>query len=164
MTWLSDDAVAHLRTVADEPDFSATRYRLVRELARGGMGVVYEADDVELQRHVAIKVLATELASPVAAERMRAEARVMARLEHPGIVPLHDAGTLPDGRVFYVMKLVRGRTLSEIDAPATEMLRLFLRVCEAVAFAHARGVVHCDLKPSNVMAGGFGGGLVVGWG
>jgi serine/threonine protein kinase len=180
MTWLSDDAVANLRTVADEPDFSDTRYRLVRELARGGMGVVYEAEDVELQRHVAIKVLATELASPLAAERMRAEARVIARLEHPGIVPLHDAGTLPDGRVFYVMKLVRGRDAgaarraragTPVGVPAAspagsnlQTLRIFLRVCEAVAFAHARGVIHCDLKPSNVMIGEFGEVLVMDWG
>src|SRR6202030_1109518 len=107
-----------------------------------------EAEDLELQRRIAIKVLATEIASPESEERMRAEARVIAQLEHPGIVPLHDSGTLPDGRVFYAMKLVRGRTFSEITAPATEVLRLFLRVCEAVAFAHARGVIHCDLKPS----------------
>jgi eukaryotic-like serine/threonine-protein kinase len=164
MTWLSDDAVAHLRAVADEPDFSATRYRLVRELARGGMGVVYEADDLELRRRVAIKVLATEIASQESEERMRAEARVIAQLEHPGIVPLHDSGTLPDGRVFYAMKLVRGRTFSDIAAPSTEVLRLFLRVCETVAFAHARGVIHCDLKPSNVMVGEFGEVLVMDWG
>src|SRR5260221_13224761 len=117
MTWLSDDAVAHLRTVADEPDFSATRYRLVRELARGGMGVVYEADDVELQRHVAVKVLATELAGPAAAERMRTEARVIARLEHPGMVPLHDAGTLPDGRVSDLMTLIRGGAAGDVGRP-----------------------------------------------
>jgi eukaryotic-like serine/threonine-protein kinase len=128
------------------------------------MGVVYEAEDLELQRRVAIKVLATELGSAEAAERMRREARVIAQLEHPGIVPLHDAGVLPDGRVFYAMKLVRGRTLSDLDMPATEMLRLFLRVCEAVAFAHARGVVHCDLKPANVMVGEFGEVLVMDWG
>ena len=159
MTWLADDAVARLRAIADEPDFSATGYRLLHELARGGMGVIYEAEDLELQRHVAIKVLATELASRDAVERMRAEARVIARLEHPGIVPLHDAGSLPDGRVFYVMKLVRGRTLAESDN-----LRVFLRACEAVAFAHARGIVHCDLNPSNVMVGEFGEVLVMDWG
>ncbi len=173
MTWLSDDAVAHLRSVADEPDFSGTRYRLVRELARGGMGVVYEADDTELQRRVAVKVLAIELAGPDAAERMRAEARVIARLEHPGIVPLHDAGTLPDGRVFYVMKLVRGVEAGARRGAATgatpaaanlQTLRMFLRVCEAVAFAHARGIIHCDLKPSNVMIGEFGEVLVMDWG
>ena len=147
MTWLADDAVARLRKIAEEPDFSGTRYRLQREIARGGMGVVYEAEDLELQRRVAIKVLSTP------------EARVIAKLEHPGIVPVHDAGTLPDGRVFYVMKLVRGRTLE-----ATDHLRLFLRVCEAVAFAHSRGVIHCDLKPSNVMVGEFGEVLVMDWG
>jgi serine/threonine protein kinase len=158
MTWLSDDAVAHLRHVADEPDFGSTRYRIVRELARGGMGVVYEADDRELDRRVAIKLLATELTSREAAERMRAEARVIARLEHPGIVPLHDAGELPDGRVFYVMKLVRGRSHDAVN------LHQFLRICEAVAFAHARGIIHCDLKPSNVMVGEFGEVLVMDWG
>jgi len=159
---ISDATLAHLLTVAELPDFSATRYRLVREVGRGGMGVVYEADDLALERRVAIKVLATELSSPEAAERMRSEARVMAKLEHPGIVPLHDVGELPDGRVFYAMKLVKGRTLQITDRPST--LRLFLRVCEAVAFAHARGVVHCDLKPENVMLGEFGEVLVMDWG
>jgi serine/threonine protein kinase len=173
--WLSDAAVEHLRAVAELPDFSGSRYRLLREIARGGMGVVYEAEDLELERHVAVKVLATELAGGDFAERMRREARVIARLEHPGIVPLHDAGTLPDGRVFYAMKLVRGRRLDEVaatrlaaegDAAANiaELLRLFLRVCEAVAFAHANGVVHCDLKPANVMVGEFGEVLVMDWG
>jgi eukaryotic-like serine/threonine-protein kinase len=162
MTWISDDAVTRLRTITEEPDFAGTRYRLLRKIARGGMGVVYEAEDAELQRRVAIKVLAIELSTPEAAERMRREARVIAGLEHPGIVPLHDVGALPDGRIFYSMKLVRGRTLDEIvGAPS---LRLFLRVCEAVAFAHDHGVVHCDLKPSNVMVGEFGEVLVMDWG
>ena len=159
MSWLSDDAVARLRAVTDEPDFGATRYRIVRELARGGMGVVYEAEDLALRRRVAVKVLASELASAEAAARMLEEARVLGQLEHPGIVPLHDCGTLPDGRVFYVMKLVRGRTLSEGAG-----LRRLLGVCEAVAFAHARGIVHRDLKPSNVMVDEFGEVLVMDWG
>jgi serine/threonine protein kinase len=164
MTWLSDDAVAHLRAVAEQPDFSATRYRLDHELARGGMGVVYEAEDTELRRRVAIKVLASEIVSADAVERMRAEARTIARLEHPGIVPLHDAGVLPDGRLWYAMKLVRGRRLDELQAPPIELLRVFQRICEAVAFAHANGVVHCDLKPENVMLGDFGEVLVMDWG
>jgi serine/threonine protein kinase len=164
MTWLSDDAVAHLRAVAELPDFSGTRYRIERELARGGMGVVYEAEDVELHRRVAIKVLASELASKDAVERMRAEARTMAGLEHPGIVPLHDVGLLPDGRLWYAMKLVRGRRLDEMNAAPAELLRVFLRICEAVAFAHANGVIHCDLKPENVMLGDFGEVLVMDWG
>jgi len=164
MTWLSDNAVAHLRSVAELPDFSGTRHRIERELARGGMGVVYEAEDLELQRRVAIKVLASELASDDAVERMRAEARTMARLEHPGIVPLHDVGLLPDGRLWYAMKLVRGRRFDELNAVPAELLRVFLRICEAVSFAHANGVVHCDLKPENVMLGDFGEVLVMDWG
>jgi len=164
MTWLSDNAVAHLRTVAELPDFSHTRYRLQREIARGGMSVVYEAEDAELRRRVAIKVLASELASEDAIERMRAEARTIARLEHPGIVPLHDVGLLPDGRLWYAMKLVRGHRLDELNAATAELLRVFLRICEAVAFAHANGIVHCDLKPENVMLGDFGEVLVMDWG
>jgi len=164
VTWLSDSAVARLRTIAEEPDFTGTRYTIVRELARGGMGVVYEAEDAELRRRVAIKVVATELALDDAAERMRREARVIAKLEHPGIVPLHDVGALPDGRIFYAMKLVRGHRLDERPLAQTEALRLFLRLCEAVAFAHANGVVHCDLKPANVMVGAFGEVLVMDWG
>lgn len=145
MTWLSDEVVARLR----EPDFSGTRYRIVAEIARGGMGVVYEAEDLELQRRVAIKVMSDDNREP----------RLIAQLEHPGIVPVHDSGVLPDGRVFYAMKLVRGRMLHSDDN-----LRLFLRLCEAVAFAHSRGVVHCDLKLSNVMVGEFGEVLVMDWG
>jgi serine/threonine-protein kinase len=164
VTWLSDNAVAHLRAVAELPDFSDTRYRIERELARGGMGVVYEAEDIELRRRVAIKVLASELASEDSVERMRAEARTIARLEHPGIVPLHDVGLLPDGRLWYAMKLVRGHRLDELRASQPELLRVFLRICEAVAFAHANGIVHCDLKPQNVMLGDFGEVLVMDWG
>ena len=164
MTWLSDNAVAHLRAVAELPDFSNTRYRLQREIARGGMGVVYEAKDTELRRRVAIKVLASELASEDAIERMRAEAKTIARLEHPGIVPLHDVGLLPDGRLWYAMKLVRGRRLDELNAATADLLRVFLRNCEAVAFAHANCIVHCDLKPENVMLGDFGEVLVMDWG
>lgn len=164
MTWLSDDAVAHLRAVAEAPDFSDTRYRIVREIARGGMGVVFEAEDVGLRRRVAVKVLASELASEHAVERMRAEARTIAGLEHPGIVPLHDVGLLPDGRLWYSMKLVRGRRLDELNAPMADLLRVFLRICEAVSFAHANGIVHCDLKPENVMLGDFGEVLVMDWG
>ncbi|HUP46724.1 MAG TPA: serine/threonine-protein kinase [Thermoanaerobaculia bacterium] len=164
MNWLSDATLDHLRLVADQPDVSSTRYELIREIARGGMGVVYEAEDRELQRRVALKVLATEVAGPEAVERLRNEARTIARLEHPGIVPVHDAGILPDGRAWYAMKLVRGETLRAEGRSRTELLRLFLRICEPVAFAHAHGVVHRDLKPENVMIGSFGEVLVMDWG
>jgi serine/threonine protein kinase len=167
MTWLSDRGVERLRSAAERPDFSATRYRLLDEIGRGGMGVVYEAEDEALGRRVAVKVLAAELASSMEAERLRREARTVARLEHPGIVPVHDVGELPDGRVYYAMKLVRGEPLdvwAERTPSRTERLRAFLRVCEAVGFAHANGVVHRDLKPGNVMVGEFGAVLVMDWG
>lgn len=167
MTWLSDDAVSRLRDVAEWPDFAGTRYTIVREIGRGGMGVVYEAEDVALRRSVAIKVLANEMSSARSAERMRREAQIIAGLEHPAIVPVHDVGELPDGRIYYAMKLVRGRTLDAYAGeghPTSELMRVFLRICEAVAFAHASGVVHRDLKPQNVMVGEFGSVLVMDWG
>ena len=164
---LSQSTIAHLREIADAPDFSGTRYSIIREIARGGMGVIYEAEDRELQRAVALKVLANEVSDANAAARMRAEAQTIARLEHPGIVPVHDAGELPDGRVYYAMKLVRGTRLDEYarsNRGRTDLLRLFIRLCEAVAFAHAHGVIHRDLKPENVMIGSFGEVLVMDWG
>ena len=164
MRWLSDSAVGHLREIAELPDFSGTRYEVVREIGRGGMGVVYEAEDRELQRRVALKVLATELAAPETVERLRREARTIAQLEHPGVIPVHDVGILPDGRAWYAMKLVRGEVLRAGGQTRTELLRLFLRICEPVAFAHARGFVHRDLKPENVMIGPFGEVLIMDWG
>jgi serine/threonine protein kinase len=116
---------------------------------------------------VAIKVLDLPDPSGDLTARLRREARVLALLEHPGIVPVHDVGSLPDGRPFYSMKLVRGERLDESAARLAtlpERPRLFLRVCEPVAFAHARGVVHRDLKPGNVMVGPFGEVLVLDWG
>jgi len=163
---LSDATVEHLRRVTDWPDLSETRYELLKELARGGMGVVYEARDGELQRTVALKVLPPETDAD-AAERLRREACIIANLEHPGIVPVHDVGTLPDGRVFYAMKLVTGARLDGLvreARPLPELLRVFLRICEPVAFAHAHGVIHRDLKPENVMVGPFGEVLVMDWG
>jgi serine/threonine protein kinase len=167
VTWLSDRAVERLQSAAERPDFSGTRYRLLEQIGRGGMGVVYEADDEALGRRVAVKVLAAELASSKEAERLRREARTVAGLEHPGIVPVHDVGELPDGRVYYAMKLVRGEPLDSWTARSpsrTDRLRAFLRVCEAVGFAHANGVLHRDLKPRNVMVGEFGAVLVMDWG
>jgi len=166
MTWISDEAVARLRAATESADFTGTRYRIVREIGRGGMGVVYEADDEVLGRRVAVKVMGAALASDEDADRLRLEARTVAALEHPGIVPIHDLGELPDGRLFYAMKLVRGARLDAwaAGAPLSERLRAFLRICEAVGFAHAHGVVHRDLKPSNVMVGEFGAVLVMDWG
>ena len=167
MKWLSDDKLNYLRTVVVNPDFSSTKYTFVKELGSGGMGTVYLAEDRELNRLVAIKVLNTPEATEDLRNRMTREAQIIARLEHPGIVPVHDVGVLPDGRVFYAMKFVRGSRLDEYtaqDSSIRDRLRKFQAVCDAVAFAHAHGVIHRDLKPQNIMIGSFGEVLVLDWG
>jgi serine/threonine protein kinase len=101
------------------------------------------------------------------AARLLREARVIAQLEHPGIIPVHDVGTLPDGCVYYTMKLVQGLRLDEhIAEPGAiaDRLRVFEKICEAVSFAHSHGVLHRDLKPQNIMVGSFGEVLVMDWG
>jgi serine/threonine protein kinase len=167
MRFLSDKSIERLRAGADAPDFEGTRYRLLERVARGGMGVVYAAEDTKLERRVALKVLDLPGKNSELAKRLTREARVLARLEHPGIVPVHDVGILADGRVFYTMKFVEGqrldRHLAAVDS-LPDRLRLFLRICDAVAFAHARGVLHRDLKPANIMVGPFGEVLVMDWG
>jgi serine/threonine protein kinase len=157
---IPEPAIDRLSAMFRSPDVSGTRYELVSVLGRGGMGVVYLARDTALDREVALKIFDRP---PGDAN----EARLIARLEHPGIVPVHDFGELPDGRLFYAMKLVRGDRLDRwMDAGRDigERLSVFLRVCEAVAFAHAHGVIHRDLKPANVMVGEFGEVLVLDWG
>jgi eukaryotic-like serine/threonine-protein kinase len=165
---LRDAALERLRSVADEPDLTGTRYRLIERVGEGGMGVVYRAHDRELARDVALKVVSLPGAeAPGTEERLRREAQILARLEHPGIVPVHDVGVLADGRLYYAMKLVRGRRLDahlRAEPSLPEALRVFARICETVAFAHDRGVLHRDLKPENVMVGGFGEVLVLDWG
>ncbi len=163
---LSDAAVDRLRALGRWPEFESGRYSVTEEIGRGGMGTVFLAVDDELGREVAIKI-PNALASADLERRLRSEARVLARLEHPGIVPIHDAGRLADGRLFYVMKRVRGRTLHEQlqrVPDLTERLRIFERICEPVAFAHAQGFIHRDLKPENVMVGSFGEVMVMDWG
>jgi eukaryotic-like serine/threonine-protein kinase len=167
MNWLSDDAISRLQASSAIPDFAGTRYRLVEPVGSGGMGVVYLAEDAILGRRVALKILDFPDASGQLAARLLREAHILARLEHPGIVPVHDAGTLTDGRVFYAMKFVEGRRLDHLDAQKDTLfdrLRIFQRICDTVAFAHACGVLHRDLKPGNVMVGSFGEVLVMDWG
>ncbi len=166
MSWLSDRAIERLREITELPDLSETRYEMLGELGRGGMGVVYEVRDTRLNRSVALKVVALERLDGLPSS-IDGEAQVIARLEHPGIVPVYDCGVLPDGRLYYTMKLVRGTRLDQWRAQPhglVERLRLFTRICEPVAFAHASGVVHRDLKPANVMVGEFGVVLVMDWG
>ena len=164
--YLADAALARLQSVATWPEFGEDRYTILDEIGRGGMGAVYLAFDTRLQREVAIKV-SNGVPGAEVERRLDGEARILAGLEHPGIVPIHDAGRLADGRLFYVMKRVRGATLTrhcEQMATLSERLGVFERICDAVNFAHAQGVIHRDLKPDNVMIGQFGEVLVMDFG
>ena len=154
------------------PPVSSGRYILGEELARGGMGVIYRARDMSLGREVAVKVLQDKLAlDSGTAYRFAAETRITAQLQHPGIPSVHDSGTLPDGRPFLAMKLIKGHTLEELlrrrSDPAADrgrFMAVFEQVCQAVAYAHAHRVIHRDLKPANIMVGGFGEVQVMDWG
>jgi eukaryotic-like serine/threonine-protein kinase len=167
MKWLSDRALDRLRVAADLPDLGSTGYVLLDKLGAGGMGSVFRVRDTALGREVALKVLGIVDSGGEFGARLLREAKIIAQLEHPGIVPVHDVGTLPDGRVFYTMKLVQGRRLDqrrEELGGIPERLRTFQKICEAVAFAHAHQVLHRDLKPQNIMVGKFGEVLVMDWG
>lgn len=163
---ISNRTIDRLREAAAWPELDA-RYSITSVAGSGGMGTVYVARDHVLDRDVAVKVLDVADHKGARAARFQKEARILARLDHSGIVPVHDAGTLPDGRTFYVMKLIQGTRLDDVIAsntPLTDRLNAFARVLDAVAFAHAHGVVHRDLKPENVMAGSFGEVYVMDWG
>ncbi|MBL8212879.1 MAG: serine/threonine protein kinase [Bryobacterales bacterium] len=164
---LGDRALTRLRQVAALPDLGGGRYTLMRELGRGGMGVVYLAEDRDLGRTVALKVFHLDDVDAALRERLRQEARTLARLEHPNIVPVYDLGTAADGRLFYTMKFVEGQRLDHwATGPHTlqERLRIFERLCEAIAYVHACGLTHRDLKPANIMVGSFGECFVMDWG
>ena len=148
---------------------------LQQVLGEGGMGRVYLAYEPNLERHVALKELPEELA---AREGYRQafihEARITAGLHHPGIVPVHALTAGPEGRIAFTMQAVVGKNLSEwMDEPSHAVgtrkrlevgLEVFLKVCDALAYAHSRGVLHCDLKPENVMVGDFGSIYLMDWG
>ncbi|HEU4732293.1 MAG TPA: protein kinase, partial [Kofleriaceae bacterium] len=161
----SEPAARDTAVVAgDDPE----RYEPVSEHARGGLGRVVRAVDRRLGRTVAVKELLRH--DPSNEARFLREAMITARLEHPGIVPVHEAGRWPNGNPYYVMKLVEGRTLKELIAErATLRDRLGLlphviAVADAVGYAHSEQVIHRDLKPSNVIVGEFGETIVVDWG
>jgi len=145
------------------------RYEIIVEHGRGGLGRVYRARDKELARDVALKELLREPNQGGEARFLR-EAMLTARLEHPGIVPVHEAGRWPDGTPFYAMKLVAGRPLAKLIAEAKTfssrlaLLPHLIAVADAMAYAHARQIIHRDLKPSNVIVGEYGETIVIDWG
>jgi serine/threonine-protein kinase len=175
------------RTVASssvgESTSAGTRFRVLRSHARGGLGEVFLARDTELNRDVALKEIQDRFADvPRHRARFEFEAEVTGGLEHPGVVPVYGLGHTPDGRPFYAMRFIRGNSLKEVvrrfhqaekqpgrdpgqsALELRELLGRFLDVCDAVAYAHSRGVLHRDLKPSNIMLGKYGETLVVDWG
>jgi serine/threonine-protein kinase len=175
------------------PDSRIDGYEIVEEIDRGGRGIVYRVRDAELNRSLAVKLLLPELRDDAdAVRRFLEERQVTGQLQHPGIVPVHSVGNLPDGRPYFAMKLVQGRTLAallaerfgtaspqrkqESDAASLEdsaeptqvdlsrFLGIFQQICQAVAYAHSLGVIHRDLKTKNVMVGAFAEVQVMDWG
>jgi serine/threonine-protein kinase len=162
------------------------RFRLLGEIARGGMGAILKGRDEDLGRDLAVKVLLeAHRNSPELICRFIEEAQIGGQLQHPGIVPIHELGMFPDGRPYFSMKLVKGKTLGELlterkhegrndpagtantDARMEDLprfLKIFEDACQTVAYAHSHGVVHRDLKPSNVMVGSFGEVQIMDWG
>ena len=164
-------------------DAEGARYRAEGEIARGGMGSILRVHDETLRRDIAMKVVLdakgrpqlrdTEGSLTPIVRRFLEEAQVTAQLDHPGVVPVHELGLDAEGRLFFTMKLVKGKTLGEVfelvwqqsdDWTTTRAVQVFIRICDTLAFAHSKGVIHRDLKPANVMVGSFGEVYVMDWG
>ncbi|HWB12658.1 MAG TPA: protein kinase [Pirellulales bacterium] len=177
----SADTAEPLLVNSAEAHTSKVRYGLGERLARGGMGVIFKVWDKVLRRELAMKILREQdpssgtgfATSPHVLVRFIREAEITAKLDHPGVVPIHDLGVDDHGRLFFTMKLVQGRSLTSVFELArgrrekwtpTRVVAAIHRVCETVAFAHSRGVIHRDLKPDNIMIGAFGETYVMDWG
>ena len=150
----------------------AGRCQFLAAIAQGGMGEVFKVHDPDLRRDLAVKVLPKRYGDrPDLVRRFVEEAQITGQLQHPGIVPVHELGWLPDGRPYFTMKLVQGQTLAALLAARSDpgqdrarLLTIFQQVCQTLAYAHARGVIHRDLKPSNIMVGAFGEVQIMDWG
>jgi len=156
----SDESAPVVRPVLSGYDLGAL-------IGRGGMGEVTAAHDAKIGRQVAIKRMRGVSTSAATSERFLREAKIQARLEHPAIIPVHDLGIDDSGQPYFTMKRLSGKTLAELlpNHPSRQrLLRAFADVCSAVAFAHEHGVVHCDLKPANIMLGDFNEVYVIDWG
>jgi len=168
------DAARTLTAQPTPPTYRHERYEFLSLIGRGGMGEVHRAHDRLLNRHVAIKIIRADLAGQLELNaRFLEEAQIAAQLDHPAVVPVYDHGRLQDGRMWLAMKIVQGETWTKAlrthhRAPTGpslhQQVQTFLRVCEAVAAAHARNVIHRDLKPDNVMVGALGEVYVMDWG
>jgi eukaryotic-like serine/threonine-protein kinase len=166
------DAASSPAAPPGPPPAHAGRCELLGEIGRGGMGAVLAGRDPALNRSLAVKVLRADRAGDAGMERrFLEEAQICGQLQHPGVVPVYDVDRLEDGRPFFTMKLVKGRTLADLLAerkgPADDLprfLAVFEQVCQTLAYAHSRGILHRDLKPANVMVGEFGEVQVMDWG
>jgi len=169
-------AQAAVQRLLPDESLRDKKYAIGRIVAQGGMGAILDAHDAATQRSVAMKVM-LDGSSPDDLMRFVAEARVTAQLEHPNIVPVHELSLDANGQPFYTMKMVRGITLKKVldllaesteatvkKYPLSALLTIYQKLCDAVAFAHSKGVIHRDLKPENVMLGDFGEVLVMDWG
>jgi eukaryotic-like serine/threonine-protein kinase len=165
---VADPATIPEQRPAPLPADQIGRYRLLSEIGRGGMGIVFRGRDPDLNHTLAIKVLIDKYRGYADVERrFLEEVQITAQLQHPGVPPVHEVGRLEDGRPFFAMKLVKGRTLAELlkeRRDLAEDLPRFLAVCQTLAYAHSRGILHRDIKPSNIMVGAFGEVQVMDWG
>jgi len=167
---------AVVRQLLPEEFLREKKYDIGRVVAQGGMGAILDAKEATIERRVAMKVM-LDGSNPAHLSRFVAEARITGQLEHPGIVPIYELSVDENGQPFYTMKMVRGITLGKVlellaagipetlkKYPLPALLTIFQKVCDALAFAHSRGVIHRDLKPDNIMLDDFGVVLVMDWG
>jgi hypothetical protein len=178
-TQAGEDADRTASYAVGPADGDGQRFRILRPHARGGLGAVFVAQDAELHREVALKqILDRHADDPTSRQRFLVEAEITGGLEHPGIVPVYGLGTYDDGRPYYAMRLIRGESLKDaIDRfhadevlgrdpgrrslELRQLLRRFTDVCNAIEYAHSRGVLHRDIKPNNIVVGKHGETLVV---